>query len=132
MSSIGGIADAYVQNQRDLPDYRAAMEKGGPATMRGFRLSDDDRLRRVVIQNLLCHGVIVKSEIEAQFGISFDETFAGALAKLEECREDGLVEISDREIRATTIGRIFLRNLAMPFDAYLAAAPEKPMFSRTL
>ncbi|HKB70923.1 MAG TPA: oxygen-independent coproporphyrinogen III oxidase [Thermoanaerobaculia bacterium] len=132
MSSIGGIADAYVQNERDLARYRAAMEKGGPATMRGFRLSADDRMRRIVIQNLLCHGVIVKNEVEEQFGISFDETFADALEKLEECREDGLVEISGREIRATQLGRIFLRNLAMPFDAYLAAASAKPMFSRTL
>ena len=132
MSSIGGIADAYVQNQRDLPAYRAAMEKGGPATMRGFRLSADDRLRRAVIQSLLCHGVVVKREIEEEFGVPFDATFADALEKLEECREDGLVEISDREIRATSLGRIFLRNLAMPFDAYLAAAPQKPMFSRTL
>jgi oxygen-independent coproporphyrinogen-3 oxidase len=132
MSSIGGIGDAYVQNERDLPKYRAAMEAGGPATMRGFRLSADDRLRRVVIQNLLCHGVIVKPEIEAQFGIAFDEYFADALDRLEECRDDGLVELGKDEIRATALGRIFLRNLAMPFDAYLAAAPEKPMFSRTL
>jgi len=132
MSAIGGIADAYVQNQRELPAYRAAMQAGGPATMRGFRLSGDDRLRRVVIQNLLCHGVIVKSEIEEQFGIAFDETFAGALEKLEACRADGLVELSSGEIRATALGRIFLRNLAMPFDAYLAAPTEKPMFSRTL
>jgi oxygen-independent coproporphyrinogen-3 oxidase len=132
MSSIGGIADAYVQNQRELPAYRAAMERGGPATMRGFRLSDDDRLRRDVIQSLLCHGVVVKSEIEERFGVPFDETFADALARLEECREDGLVEITEREIRATTLGRIFLRNLAMPFDAYLAAGTGKPMFSRTL
>jgi oxygen-independent coproporphyrinogen-3 oxidase len=132
MSAIGGIANAYVQNQRDLPAYRAAMQAGGPATMRGFRLSDDDRLRRVVIQNLLCHGVIVKSEIEEQFGIAFDETFAAALDKLEPCRADGLVEISPREIRATSLGRIFLRNLAMPFDAYLGNPSEKPMFSRTL
>jgi oxygen-independent coproporphyrinogen-3 oxidase len=132
MSAIGGIANAYVQNQRDLPAYRAAMQAGGPATMRGFRLSDDDRLRRVVIQNLLCHGVIVKSEIEEQFGIAFDETFAAALDKLEPCRADGLVEISPREIRATSLGRIFLRNLAMPFDAYLGTPSEKPMFSRTL
>ena len=32
----------------------------------------------------------------------------------------------------TPLGRIFLRNLAMPFDAYLPAQLEKPVFSRTL
>jgi oxygen-independent coproporphyrinogen-3 oxidase len=132
MSAIGGINGAYVQNHRDLHAYAAAIEKGGPATMRGFRLSGDDRLRRAVIQSLLCHGVIVKPEIEERFGISFDETFAEALKKLEGCRDDGLVELSRTEIRATPLGRVFLRNLAMPFDAYLSAQTEKPMFSRTL
>ncbi|HET7453246.1 MAG TPA: oxygen-independent coproporphyrinogen III oxidase, partial [Thermoanaerobaculia bacterium] len=106
MSSIGGIADAYVQNQRDLPAYRSAIGMGGPATMRGFRLSADDRLRRAVIQNLLCHGVVVKSEIEEQFGVRFDETFADALERLEECRRDGLVELTVGEIRATPLGRV--------------------------
>lgn len=132
MSAIGGIAGAYVQNRRELPEYRAAIEAGGPATMRGFRLSADDRLRRAVIQSLLCHGVVVKAEIEERFRIDFDETFAGALSRLEECRRDGLVELDAGEIRATALGRVFLRNLAMPFDAYLPSAPEKPMFSRTL
>ena len=42
------------------------------------------------------------------------------------------MELSPDEVRATPLGRIFLRNLAMPFDAYLAAPSEKPVFSRTL
>ncbi|MGH9440898.1 MAG: oxygen-independent coproporphyrinogen III oxidase [Thermoanaerobaculia bacterium] len=132
MSSIGGIGPAYVQNHRDLHAYARALSEGGPATMRGYRLTADDELRRRVIQNLLCHGVVVKGEIEAQFGIRFDEVFSGAIEKLARCREDGLVELSAREIRATALGRVFLRNLAMPFDAHLPSAAEKPMFSRTL
>lgn len=132
MSAIGSILDAYVQNQRGLREYEAAMGGGGPATARGFRLSADDRLRRGVIQSLLCHGVVVKREIEAEFGISFDEVFADALAGLEECRRDGLVDLSEHEIRATALGRVFLRNLAMPFDAYLPKEQGQPMFSRTL
>jgi oxygen-independent coproporphyrinogen-3 oxidase len=132
MSAIGGIGDAYVQNFRDLQAYSAAVAKEGPATMRGFRLNADDRLRRRVIQNLLCHGVIVKSEIEREFDIAFDDYFADALARLQECRADGLVELSGGEIRATRLGRIFLRNLAMPFDAYLPKEAGRPMFSKTL
>jgi oxygen-independent coproporphyrinogen-3 oxidase len=132
MSAIGGIGDVYVQNQRDLHAYEAAMSRGGPAAMRGYRLDADDLLRRRVIQNLLCHGVIVKREIEEEFGIAFDDTFADALEKLRECASDGLVELLPREIRATALGRIFLRNLAMPFDAHLPKEQKRPMFSRTL
>jgi oxygen-independent coproporphyrinogen-3 oxidase len=132
MSAIGSVGPAYVQNVRELPVYQAAVDAGGAATFRGFRLSADDRLRRTVIGNLLCHGVVVKSEIERDFGIRFDDVFAEALERLRPCAEDGLVELTPGEVRATPIGRVFLRNLAMPFDAYLEAAPGKPVFSKTL
>ena len=70
MSAIGSVGDAYVQNRRGARRLdRRAVERDGAATFRGFRLSADDRLRRTVIQNLLCHGVVVKTEIEAAFGI---------------------------------------------------------------
>jgi oxygen-independent coproporphyrinogen III oxidase len=132
MSAIGAIGPYYVQNRRELAGYREAVLGGGAATFRGARLSDDDTLRRAVIGNLLCHGVVVKREIEDRFGIRFDETFADAIARLAGPAGDGLVELSRGEIRATALGRIFLRNLAMPFDAYLEETPQKPVFSRTL
>ncbi len=56
MSAIGSIGNAYVQNARELPVYRAAVDSEGAASFRGFRLSQDDRIRRTVIGNLLCHG----------------------------------------------------------------------------
>jgi oxygen-independent coproporphyrinogen-3 oxidase len=132
VSAIGAIGDAFVQNRRELADYRQAVEADGAATFRGFRLSFDDRVRRAVIGNLLCHGVVVFGEIESAFGIDFREYFAVALVGLAGCVADGLVGISETEIRATPLGRVFLRNLAMPFDAYLPAQMEKPVFSRTL
>jgi oxygen-independent coproporphyrinogen-3 oxidase len=132
MSAIGAIGDAFVQNRRDLRAYRAAVESEGAATFRGFHLSSDDRVRREVIASLLCHGVVAIPEVEAKHGIRFGEYFADALERLRPCAADGLVEISASAITATPLGRVFLRNLAMPFDAYLPAQLEKPVFSRTL
>jgi oxygen-independent coproporphyrinogen-3 oxidase len=132
MSAIGSIGRRYVQNRRELADYREAVASGGSATFRGIRLTDDDVLRREVIQSLLCHGVVVRQEIEARFGIRFEAEFGPALEALAPCVADGLVTVDSREIRATALGRIFLRNLAMPFDAYLGSPAEKPVFSRTL
>ena len=131
VSAIGAVGNAFVQNRRELADYRRAVEAEGAATFRGFRLSFDDRLRRAVIGNLLCHGVVVHAEIEDAFGIDFREYFAGALDQLAGCEEDGLVVLSDREVRATALGRVFLRNLAMAFDSYLSIS-EKPLYSKTL
>jgi oxygen-independent coproporphyrinogen-3 oxidase len=132
MSAIGAIGDAFVQNRRDLPGYRSAVESSGSAAFRGFRLSLDDRLRREIIASMLCHGVVEIPEIEAKYRIRFGEYFADALERLAACAADGLVEISATELTATPLGRVFLRNLAMPFDAYLPAQLEKPVFSRTL
>ncbi len=132
MSAIGSVGRQYVQNRRELAEYRAAVGAAGAATFRGARLSGDDELRRDVIQSLLCHGVVVKAEIEDRYGIRFDEMFASALEALAPAVADGLVTLAPGEIRATALGRVFLRNLAMPFDAYLGRTAEKPVFSRTL
>jgi len=42
--------------------------------------------------------------------------------------------IDDDGIHVTDVGRLFVRNVAMPFDAWLERQrqSEKPMFSRTV
>ena len=134
VSAISSIGDAYAQNRREVPAYQDAANERGLATMRGYRLSADDRLRRTVIGRLLCHTVIFKREIDREFGISFDEYFATELEGLADPRDEGLVSITAEEIRVTPLGRIFIRNIAMAFDRYLREQQrdQKPLFSKTL
>ena len=134
VTAISGIQNAYAQNHRELPAWEKAVAERGIATMRGYRLSDDDRLRRAVISRLLCHTIVIKEEIEREFGVDFDRYFADELARLEASREDGLVLLEPGEIRTTWLGRIFIRNLAMVFDPYLEKQQlaAKPLFSKTL
>ena len=135
VSAIGSVDDTYVQNTKDYAEYHAAIEAGRFATVKGFRVSADDVLRREVITRLLCHCVIDKRDVERTFGLrSFDETFASAVAKLPDFVNDGMVEVTADEIRVTSMGRIFIRNVAMLFDAYLErkAADAPKIFSRTL
>jgi len=134
ITAISGIQDAYAQNYRDIPSWDKAVNERGLATMRGYHLSNDDRLRRAVISRLLCHTVIPKQEINREFGIDFDNYFAEELRRLETPREDGLVLLDSNEIRTTRLGRIFIRNLAMVFDPYLEKQhlDAKPLFSKTL
>ncbi len=134
VTSISAFQSAYAQNHRDLPSWQKAVENRGIATMRGYRLSKDDLLRRAVINRLLCHTVVIKEEISREFGTDFDEYFANELSHLQAPREDGLVLLDAKEIRATWLGRIFIRNLAMLFDPYLEKQQLtiKPLFSKTL
>ena len=134
ITAISGIQDAYAQNYRDIPSWEKAVAERGLATMRGYQLSNEDRLRRAVISRLLCHTIVLKDEISREFGIDFDEHFAEELRRLEPSRQDGLVLLDRGEIRATWLGRIFIRNLAMVFDPYLEKQQliTKPLFSKTL
>ena len=134
VSAISSIGEAYAQNDRALATYQSAIAERGLATMRGYRLNGDDLLRREVITRLLCHTVVRKREIETTFQIRFDEYFASELAELHAMSDDGLVLLSDEEIRVTPLGRIFIRNLAMPLDRYLREQKmdSRPLFSKTL
>ena len=134
VTAISGIQNASAQNHRELAAWEKSVAERGIATMRGYNLSEDDRLRRAVISRLLCHTVVIKEEIAREFGVDFDRYFADELARLEASREDGLVLLEPGEIRTTWLGRIFIRNLAMVFDPYLEKQQlaAKPLFSKTL
>ena len=134
VSAISSLGEAYAQNRREVPSYQAAVAERGIATMRGYRLTEDDRIRRAVIGRLLCHTVIPKIEVEKECSISFDEYFAPEVQRLEEFRAEGLVTLPPGEIRVTPLGRIFIRNVAMTFDRYLheQQMDQRPLFSKTL
>jgi oxygen-independent coproporphyrinogen-3 oxidase len=56
-----------------------------------------------------------------------------AIEKLREMESDGLVEISDHQIRITEKGRAFTRNVAMVFDLRMMRnKPETRIFSMTI
>src|SRR6202049_3631719 len=134
VSAISGIGSCYAQNDRDVACYRERIERRGIATMRGYRLSDDDLLRRAVISRILCPGVLHKSEIEREFGVEFDRTFAGEMARLAPFVSNGLVDFDGGVLRTSLLGRIFIRNIAMVFDPYLEKQQleSRPLFSKTL
>jgi oxygen-independent coproporphyrinogen-3 oxidase len=134
VSAISSVAGAYAQNVKEVPAYQDTVASRGIATARGYRLSEDDVLRRAVISRLLCHTVIPKHEIEQQFAISFDEYFAPELEQLQASRDEGLVVLEPSQIRVTPLGRIFIRNVAMVFDRYLREQQmdQRPLFSKTL
>jgi oxygen-independent coproporphyrinogen-3 oxidase len=134
VSSISMLDDVYAQNWRDILSYYRVLDNGLSPIMRGISLTDEDRLRRSVINQILCHGVVVKSEIEREFSIDFDRHFALALQSLDRLVASDMVVLSDDRIEVIGFGKIFVRNIAMAFDAYLdarEAAPQR-LFSNTV
>ncbi len=132
-TAISMFKRMYVQNEKKLVRYQERIGVGGIATERGIRISDDDILRRTVIMNILCHMALDYRRIEEEFGISFKEYFGAGLNQLPQFEEDGLIKRDSKGFTVTPLGRIFVRNIAMTFDAYLHKPKQaKPIFSRTL
>jgi oxygen-independent coproporphyrinogen III oxidase len=134
VSSISGLEDVYAQNWRDVPRYYEAVDSGKWPVMRGMRVSDEDKLRRSIINRILCHTVVVKSEVERDFEIDFDEHFAPELERLRELERDGLARLGVERIEVAPLGRVFIRNVAMVFDEYMNRTEPalRRAFSKTL
>lgn len=130
VSAISEVAGGLAQNEKTLGGYSAALLKDRFATARGLVTSADDRLRRTVIMGLMCHFELDKRDVERRFGLDFDRYFASELAALAPLAEDGLIELSPSRIEVTPIGRLLVRNVAMPFDAYLGRSAVR--YSRTV
>lgn len=133
MSAISHFQGSYAQNAKSLPEYYASLGRGEFATRVGYRMTDDDRVRKHVIMRLMCDLELDTRSVEKKFGIDFEDYFAPSLAALRQFIDDGLVTSEPGMIRIVGAGRLLLRNIAMCFDAYLESmAKEKKLFSRTV
>lgn len=132
MSSISYIDQSFAQNLSFMPDYESAITKRQFAVYRGLKLSKDDVIRQDLISELMCNFKIDVADLENRFNIRFDEYFKDALGALKEFMEDGLLEKEGGIYLLTDMGKIFIRNIAMEFDAYLKDSKIEVQFSRTV
>ncbi len=134
-SAISDVADAYAQNHRRLASYYEAVDGGGLAVERGVALDPEDRLRRFVITELMCNGRLRSNEVTDRFGVDMVAHFGPELEALQApggLVEAGMVRTDGGDIEATAMGRPFIRNVAMVFDARLGTSRGEQVFSRTV
>ena len=133
ITSISQLQRIYAQNVKDTRRYEQLLDAGKIPTHVGIALTDDDVLRRHVINELMCNNRLQKPAVEARFRIQFDQYFADALEALKPLQADGLVELDSDEIRVTEQGRFVVRNIAMAFDWYLKQeSSTKAIYSKTI
>jgi oxygen-independent coproporphyrinogen-3 oxidase len=132
VSSIGRLDTCYSQNLKLRKDYYASLDEGRLPVFRGVELGPEDVLRRQVIQGLMCQDVVNMAALGQRFDIDFRSHFAAELEALGRLQADGLVEVTEDEIRVSARGRFLLRPIAMAFDAYLPAERQPGRFSRVI
>jgi oxygen-independent coproporphyrinogen-3 oxidase len=120
-SAIGSLPQGYVQNEIDVGRYTKAIAAGRQATARGIAIGPEDRLRRAVIERLMCDLEADTGALCAAHGMP-DSLFEPEFRRLAPAAADGLVELNPPRLAVTERGRPFLRSLCATFDAYLAPA----------
>lgn len=131
-SAIGESYNGYFQNVREAKDYEQRVGNTGLSTLRGCQLTQDDLERKWVIQSLMCQFRLDEKEFESKFKKSFRDKFQSELTQLGDFFEEGILEGNICSFKVTDLGRLFVRNVAMVFDAYWGKTPQKATYSKTV
>ncbi|AWI56623.1 oxygen-independent coproporphyrinogen III oxidase [Sinorhizobium fredii] len=117
-SAIGRMTAGYVQNEILPGVYAQRIASGRLATVKGYSLTAEDRLRANVIERLMCDFRVDVPAIAAAHGFDPQMLLHGN-AKLAMLESDGVLENVGGVLRLPDEGRFLIRAVAAAFDAYL-------------
>jgi len=128
MSAIGDSWYAFAQNEKTVPEYESRANRGELPIFRGHMLTDEDRVIRRHILNIMCHFETSWESPEERF-----PELENCLGKLAEMSADGLVKIDRGRLSVPESARPFVRNVCMAFDLRLMRhEPDTRIFSMTI
>lgn len=117
-SGIGALPQGYVANEVDIGRYKAMVREGRLPVARGVAVSGDDRLRREIIERLMCDLAVDLDAIAVHNGLS-GYGFEPELSALAPLEADGIVRRDGHRLAVTEEGRPLVRAVCAVFDRYL-------------
>jgi oxygen-independent coproporphyrinogen-3 oxidase len=132
MSSISHVGGRYLQNQKELDAYYAALDGGKLPLLRGYVMTTEDQIRYDAIMHIMCNLYIDYAQLSDQLGLDFTEHFKADIASLDDLEVDGLVRREKEGLHVTPLGRLFVRIVAMRFDSYLQSEQRMGRYSQTV
>ncbi len=120
-SAISTTRQGYAQSASDLRDWTESVTAGRLAIRRGIALDHDDRIRRDVIERLMCDLAVDLKKIGRRHRVDADSYFCLEREALAGFQDSGLVVMDGPRIRVTEEGRPLVRTVAALFDRYLQA-----------
>jgi len=130
VSSISDSWHAFAQNVKKNEEYHAILAEGKLPLMKGHIHTKLDLILRKHILDIMC-----KSQTNWNRSIfrNFDYIGKKIETELLPLKKDGLINVSERNIKVTEMGHAFLRNICMAFDERLHSnTPTKKLFSRAI
>jgi oxygen-independent coproporphyrinogen III oxidase len=120
-SAIGCVPQGYVQNEVPIRAYSEAIAAGRLATVKGYALNDDDRLRAEIIERIMCDYGVDLGAVCARHG-SAAEAMLRSAPRLHDLISDGVVELDGASLAVAEHSRFLVRSVAAAFDTHLDAA----------
>jgi len=125
VSSISDCWTAFAQNVKNVEEYVSIVNSGQLPLLKGHIMDDTDLIIRRHILNIMCNGY-TSWRLEEQSNASLVE----GLQRMKWLAQDGLVLLSDFDLRVTAQGKRFLRNICMALDVRLwTNKPATQLFS---
>lgn len=123
-SSISSNYFGYGQNHASISQWKKALKNGTLPIHKGILLDDDDRMRRDVIEALMCNLTVNLDDIAQNYDHKIFP-FDAELEKLQDLNNKGLVQIKDHWVSVQMEHRLFLRAAASVFDVYLSKSKAR-------
>lgn len=117
-SAIGSLPQGYIQNVTSVPTYRDAIIAGELPVARGVALTDEDRMRRDIIEHLMCNLTVDLDAVASQHCRSAQK-FSKEIEALMPLAQCGAVTMSGTVITVTPSWRSAVRLACAAFDQYL-------------
>lgn len=115
-SAISRFPQGYTQNESQTSRYSGAITSGTLATVRGYELTDEDRLRAAMIEHLMCRFELNVAEIAQQFDWSV-EAVQGMLGGIVE-RFGSHVAFDGLRLKIVKDERLIARLVAQELDTF--------------
>jgi len=120
-SAIGRLPQGYVQNAPGLRAYAERIGQGELATVKGYALTPEDRLRADLIERVMCDFAVDVGQVCRAHGRD-PETLLATLPRLPALLADGLIRHDGDLLVIPAEARTFVRNVAAAFDGHLGTS----------
>ena len=122
-SAIGRLPQGYVQNEVGTRAYEQAIAGDRLATVKGYALTGDDRLRAEIIERIMCDFGVDLDPICARHGLSAS-TMLKSSSRLQDLISNGIVELDGTSLAVADDSRFLVRSVAAAFDAHLDGSKQ--------
>lgn len=125
-SAISDIGYAYAQNEKDLDHYKATVQEGNFALVKGHVQSEMDQRVKKLILSIICNE---QAKWDLDFYLNLDPT---TISRLQEMEQEGLITFQSTGIEILPTGKAFIRNICAVFDHRMQENKKSFNFSKSI